>query len=434
LTDVAIRVEGLSKRYRIGSYKPQSKTFAGAVGELVAQPVRNMRRLRSLSNFGENSTTRGDSVIWALKDVSFEVKQGEVLGIVGRNGSGKSTLLKVLSQITEPTSGRIAVHGRVGSLLEVGTGFHPELTGRENVYLNGAILGMTKKEIDGKFDEIVAFSGVEKFIDTPVKHYSSGMKVRLAFSVAAHLEPEVLLIDEVLAVGDAEFQQKCLGTMGRVASSGRTVLFVSHNLGAIQNLCDRATVLDRGAIVWTDTATAAVRHYLSLAASTATGMTSASSQYLSRDGAVRIDSAQVTTRGHYEPAGCGMGDPLEFEVRCSSSIQLHQVALGIGMDNALGERITTLHSTLSTNRSRPASTGPGDFSFRCSIQGLTLAPGRYSLKLSLESSRGAEVVADDAVAFEVLATQQVHLRNRQLRGVVFCSQDWDVIAGEPVKN
>ncbi len=226
--DVAIRAENISKRYRIaiGAVSPRHP----------ARPADGRRGASAASARGE-AARPGQEVFWALRDVSFEIKQGEVVGIVGRNGAGKSTLLKILSRITEPSAGRAEIYGRVGSLLEVGTGFHPELTGRENIYLNGAILGMRKAEIDRKLDEIVAFSEVEQFIDTPVKRYSSGMYVRLAFAVAAHLEPEILIVDEVLAVGDAAFQRKCLGKMGDVAREGRTVLFVSHNMAAITRLC-----------------------------------------------------------------------------------------------------------------------------------------------------------------------------------------------------
>ena len=246
-SDIAIRVENLSKRYRIGLKEDTQDSLGGAIGRFLTRPISNLRRLRRLTKFSDNGQDP-DDVIWAVKDVSFEVKVGEVVGIIGRNGAGKSTLLKILSRITEPTEGYAEIKGRVGSLLEVGTGFSPELTGRENVYLNGTILGMTKKEIDRKFDEIVDFSGVEKFIDTPVKRYSSGMKVRLAFAVAAHFEPEILIVDEVLAVGDAEFQKKCLGKMGSVATQGRTILFVSHNMAAIQSLCERSILLDSGRI------------------------------------------------------------------------------------------------------------------------------------------------------------------------------------------
>ena len=254
MSKFAIEVENLSKRYRIGA-RENNKTLREAFVDLAAAP------LRRIKSFGRSSHREEDS-IWALKDVSFEVEPGEVVGIIGRNGAGKTTLLKVLSQITEPTEGRAVLNGRVASLLEVGTGFHTELTGRENIYLSGALLGMSKKEIDKKFDEIVDFSGVDKFIDTPVKRYSSGMRVRLGFAVAAHLEPEILLIDEVLAVGDAAFQAKCLGKMGEVAKEGRTVLFVSHNMSAITRLCKWSVWLEAGRIRDIAPASRIVERYL----------------------------------------------------------------------------------------------------------------------------------------------------------------------------
>jgi lipopolysaccharide transport system ATP-binding protein len=245
VTKAVIKVAQLSKRYRLGLKEKQAETLIGQISQAIRSPWENLKRLRQLSRFGEQD----ESVFWALKDISFEVKEGEVLGIIGKNGAGKSTLLKILSQITEPTSGKIEIHGRVASLLEVGTGFHPELSGRENIYMNGTILGMTRREIDSKLDEIIDFSGVEKFIDTPVKFYSSGMKVRLGFSVAAHLDPEILIIDEVLAVGDFEFQKKCLGKMEDVSrNQGRTVLFVSHNLDAVEQLCQKSILLKNGFI------------------------------------------------------------------------------------------------------------------------------------------------------------------------------------------
>lgn len=240
----SIIVDNISKRYRIGINENTSDSLAGTIATWIKYPLSNYKRLRRLSKFDENGT--GDDIIWALRDISFDVKEGDVLGIVGRNGAGKSTLLKILSRITDPTGGSVKIKGRVSSLLEVGTGFHPELTGRENVYLNGTIIGMSKKEIDKKFDEIVEFSGVKKFIDTPIKRYSTGMSVRLAFAVAAHIEPEVLIIDEVLAVGDIEFQRKCIGKMDEVGKSGRTVLFVSHNMSAVLSLCKSALLLEDG--------------------------------------------------------------------------------------------------------------------------------------------------------------------------------------------
>lgn len=248
MSEIAIRVENLSKRYRIGRPHPPANRL---------ESIAPFRRLASLLRRPQE-----DEILWALKDVSFEVRQGEVLGIIGRNGAGKSTLLKILSRITEPTSGRAVLNGRVGSLLEVGTGFNPELTGRENIYLSGAILGMKKAEIDRKFDEIVAFSEVEKFLDTPVKRYSSGMYVRLAFAVAAHLEAEIILLDEVLAVGDVAFQRKCLGKMENVSQVGRAILFVSHNLQAIGDLCTKAILLDEGRVILKDTPQKVIQQYL----------------------------------------------------------------------------------------------------------------------------------------------------------------------------
>lgn len=246
MSDVAIKVENISKLYHIGAKR------SGSLRETIAHA------------FGRKSKEEiAAEEFWALKDVSFEIKRGEAVGIIGKNGAGKSTLLKVLSRITEPTKGRIEINGRVASLLEVGTGFHPELTGRENIFMNGTILGMTRREIKVKFDEIVDFSGVEKFIDTPVKHYSSGMYVRLAFAVAAHLEPEILIIDEVLAVGDASFQRKCLGKMGEVTKEGKTVLFVSHNLSQIRSLCQSGILLASGSVSCVGSISKTIKHYVS---------------------------------------------------------------------------------------------------------------------------------------------------------------------------
>jgi lipopolysaccharide transport system ATP-binding protein len=253
MSDTTISVESLSKKYKIGQTKRHYDTLRDALVAGLQAPLQRWRR---------NGTEPEEDIIWALKDVSFEVKRGEVVGVIGRNGAGKSTLLKILSQITEPTSGKALINGRIGSLLEVGTGFHPELTGRENIFLNGAILGMQRVEINRRFDAIVAFSEIERFLDTPVKRYSSGMYVRLAFAVAAHLEPEILLVDEVLAVGDAGFQRKCLGKMEDVAREGRTVLFISHNMLAIQSLCDRALWLEHGHIQEAGSSKTVVSKYL----------------------------------------------------------------------------------------------------------------------------------------------------------------------------
>ena len=256
-SDVVVRVEGLSKLYHIGETPEKYKTLRDTIAGMVTAPL---RRLRSA---GPEERAKADRTIWALRDVSFEVPRGEVVGIIGRNGAGKSTLLKILSRITEPTEGRAEIHGRVGSLLEVGTGFHNELTGRENVFLNGAILGMRRAEIEAKFDEIVAFAETEKFIDTAVKHYSTGMHMRLAFAVAAFLEPEILLVDEVLAVGDIMFQKKCIGKMEDVARAGRTVLFVSHNMGAVRSLCTTGILLEEGRVAYAGDISRCIESYFS---------------------------------------------------------------------------------------------------------------------------------------------------------------------------
>lgn len=253
-SDIAIKVDNVSKVYRLGLKEEAEESLVKSLGRTILSPMQNYRKYRSLYDFSDldfdnPNATPNPNILWALRNVTFNVKKGEVVGIIGRNGAGKSTLLKILSRITPPARGRVEIHGRTASLLEVGTGFHPELTGRENIYLNGTVLGMRKREVDTKLDEIIDFSGVEKFLDTPVKRYSSGMRVRLAFSVAAHLEPEILIVDEVLAVGDAAFQEKCLNKMENVGAGGRTVFFVSHNLQAVTRLCHRAITLKDGRVV-----------------------------------------------------------------------------------------------------------------------------------------------------------------------------------------
>ena len=287
MSEIAIRVENLSKLYRIGEYQGGYKTLRETIVNTFSAPFRHLSRNPQPSNLNPQSDT-----IWALKDISFEVRRGEVVGIIGRNGAGKTTLLRILSRITEPTEGWAEIRGRVGSLLEVGTGFHPELTGRENIYLNGAILGMKKADIDHKFDEIVAFAEIEKFIDTPVKRYSSGMRVRLAFAVAAHLEPEILLVDEVLAVGDAAFQKKCLGKMGEVAGEGRTVLFVSHNMSAVGKLCKWAMLLNEGELILRGCPDVIISNYLNRDTNSF-GEWNVDARQLKRNGPAQIAAIEV---------------------------------------------------------------------------------------------------------------------------------------------
>lgn len=325
-TPTAIRVTNLSKRYTIGQ-----------------QTSGNLREV--LSNRLRKGPKTNTTEFWALKDVSFEIKQGEVVGIIGKNGAGKSTLLKILSQITRPTQGRIELTGRVASLLEVGTGFHPELTGRENIYLNGTILGMTRKEVKDKFDEIVAFSGVEQFIDTPVKHYSSGMYVRLAFAVAAHLEPEILIIDEVLAVGDAEFQKKCLGKMKEVAGKGRTVLFVSHNMEAVKSLCERAIFMEHGKILLDGNPVSVIEGYLQKQSTTELQQVFTYEQAPGNE-AVKLKSVRLTPKRSDGKNLITVKSPLELEFEYWNELDAVATNLSLHLYAATGECVFNIITQL----------------------------------------------------------------------------------------
>ena len=347
----AIKAENISKVYRIGLKEDTHDSIASAVFDFIKAPVKNYRKYRSLYRFDDidpdgEMASNSDSadIIWSLRKVSFEVKQGEIVGIIGKNGAGKSTLLKILSKITDPSYGQAEIYGRVSSLLEVGTGFHPELSGRDNVYLNGTILGMSKKEIDRKYKDIVDFSGVEKFIDTPVKRYSSGMKVRLAFSVAAHLEPDILIIDEVLAVGDMAFQKKCLGKMEGVASAGRTVLFVSHNMGLISDLCSRCILLENGEIVADGDSRSIVSQYMSGNdtegeidlrgwAANRRGKGPMHVEYLS----TRDDNGQVRTKFSY-------GEPIAFNIGISGKAG-DLCIIGLSIRDNLGHLVLHFSNT-----------------------------------------------------------------------------------------
>lgn len=377
MTDPVIQVEKLSKRYRIGLQQAQPASAAGALLDILQRPLKNLHNLMRLSRFGKQDEA---DVFWALRDISFEVQQGEVLGIIGRNGAGKSTLLKILSRITLPTSGWARLRGRVSSLLEVGTGFNPELTGRENVYLNGTILGMRKAEVDRKFAEIVEFSGVEKFIDTPVKRYSSGMRVRLAFAVAAHLEPEILIIDEVLAVGDAEFQKKCLGKMGDVASSGRTVLFVSHNMAAVQNLCQRAILLDAGRCVSDGATQNIIADYLQTIAEV---MRFSLHEREDRKGTgdLRFTGVGLYNKEHQEVTSfvCGQDAVLVLRFQNYTQHSLKNLVINLGLDNQVDQRITLLSNEL-TGHTFPTVPTEVD-RIEIVIPRMPLKPGRYKFTL-----------------------------------------------------
>ena len=397
----AIHVEHLGKQYRIGS--AQTKFRYGMLREVLVDvamtPVRAFKALTGQGMRGASSI----SYIWALNDVSFDVQEGQVLGIIGRNGAGKSTLLKVLSRVTDPTKGLVTVRGRVGSLLEVGTGFHPELTGRENIYLNGAILGMKRREIESKFDEIVAFSEVEQFIDTPVKRYSSGMYLRLAFAVAAHLEPEILVVDEVLAVGDAEFQKKCLGKMGDVAQQGRTVLFVSHNMSAILRLTQEAIVIEKGRLVKRAPTQEAVDYYLSAGHSDAgeriweadevspssLPFTPLSLRVKDRRGRI-VDTIRST-----EPS------TVEFEYKLSAPTT--GLRVGFYLSTMRGEYVLTSFDTDEPSQfEKFGSRSAGRYVSRCVIPADMFNEGRYALGVNASSFGVRRYFMDEnALAFNV---------------------------------
>ncbi|HMG36657.1 MAG TPA: ABC transporter ATP-binding protein [Blastocatellia bacterium] len=435
MSNLAIKVEHLSKRYRIGMKEQRPDTLAGAVSAMLKSPLSNIRKLRNLSRFRDHEEA---DVLWALRDVSFDVRHGDVVGIIGRNGAGKSTLLKILAKITDPTSGRIEITGRVASLLEVGTGFHPELTGRENVYLNGAVLGMRRGEIDRKFAEIVEFSGVEKFIDTPVKHYSSGMRVRLAFSVAAHLEPEILLIDEVLAVGDAAFQKKCLGKMGDVARDGRTVLFVSHNMGALVSLCPKSILLVDGEKKAEGPSDAVVSDYLEIGAE---GQGEALWDPSSAPGNdnVRLRAVRVVA-GDKTSADVDIEQDINVEIEFWNLKQDAQLAVSVHLKDQMGVSVLSSLNAHSANLIRDQWFGKahpvGLFRSVCRIPSNLLNDGRYTIRvLVLSDMANREVCVDEAVSFFVHDTGAMRREYRgKWVGVVRPKLAWDtelLIDGAP---
>jgi len=388
-----IKVENISKAYRIGVREQKHDTLGSAIASWVKSPFRNFKKLRSLSNF--NNQDEAD-IFWALKDINFNVKQGEVFGIIGKNGAGKSTLLRILSRITEPTTGRIEIFGRVASLLEVGTGFNPELSGRDNIYLNGTILGMTKKEIDLKFDEIISFSGVEKFIDTPVKRYSSGMKVRLAFSVAAHLDPEILIIDEVLAVGDAEFQRKCLGKMRDVADKeGRTVLFVSHNMAAVKTLCTKGLVIEKGRLILNDDIDLAVAKYLGNPEGSVISYSDLSHIHL--EGILKLISIEVfNTSGTYTQP---IVENQPIEIKLSMEMYAHNpdaYNISYHLFNEVGEALFSFYN-------EDAKWTRGENQLLCTIPANFFQSGNYSLSVFIvENKRRVLYKEHNIVSFTVI--------------------------------
>ena len=405
-----IKVKEISKAYRIGVKDQAHDNLVSAVTAWLKSPFRNFRKLRSLSRIQESESS--SDIIWALKDVSFEVNSGEVLGIIGKNGAGKSTLLKIIAGITEPTGGRIEIYGRIASLLEVGTGFNPELTGRENVYLNGTILGMTKKEIDSKFDEIIDFSGVEKFVDTPIKRYSSGMKVRLAFAVAAFLEPEILIVDEVLAVGDAEFQKKCIGKMEDISSrDGRTVLFVSHNMTAVKSLCSRLLLIENGEIKFNGEVEKGVSEYLSsLRTFTEVAFIDHPNRRPGMESLIR--DLKIYTGDGTEAYVLKPFEDITFSISVEAEKHLDEVfILGLGIYDNMGNLIVGFKSDVQDTEIRKLHNSVNVVS--CLFRNVGLVPGEYFISVALTVSGEVIDYIDNAVKFEieskdVYGTGQIH--------------------------
>lgn len=408
MSDTAIRVAGLSKKYQIGGRHKQYSRLGDQVMDAMLSPF---RRVGNLLQGKSSSASDLDEIFWALKDVSFEIKHGEIMGIVGHNGAGKSTLLKILSRITEPTVGYADVFGRVGSLLEVGTGFHPELTGRENIYLNGSILGMRRAEIDRKFDEIVDFAEVEQFLDTPVKHYSSGMYVRLAFSVAAHLEPEILLIDEVLAVGDVAFQKKSLGKMENVSQQGRTVVFVSHNMNALQRLCPRSILLDHGRLLAQDDTSGIIEQYLAVASTKSAGPNSwIDLTEKKRDGMGTIRFTSVSYSGD-DPALRNhphTNGAMEVSMKIFSRSKRSVGSIAVIIFDRYGTKLVNA-DTLSFGK--PIDLREGENTVKLKIDQVHLNPGLYTLGLWV-ADPPLEVYdyIPSAALFEVVETEKEKIR------------------------
>ena len=396
MSDVTIRAAHVGKQYRIGAAPARDGALAQALLSAAKAPAR-----RLLGRAGPAGPSDGP-LVWALRDVSFEARHGEVVGIIGRNGAGKSTLLKVLSRITEPTTGRVEVHGRVGSLLEVGTGFHPELTGRDNIYLNGSILGMDRGYIDRRFDEIVDFSGVERFIDTPVKRYSSGMYLRLAFAVAAHLEPDVLILDEVLAVGDASFQKKCLGKMRDVASHGRTVLFVSHDITAITRLCTRALLLSDGTVAADGPAHDVARQYMQSGLGTRAAREWSDPRRAPQNHVARFVSARVRTADGRTTDAVDIREAVGVELTYEVLEDGHVLVCGFHFVNEDGLKVFVLHDTDPRWRRRPKPRGV----YTCTawLPGNFLAEGQLvvTMILGTHDPLVSHCHEEDVVAFQVV--------------------------------
>jgi lipopolysaccharide transport system ATP-binding protein len=417
-----LEIQRVSKQYKLGGKRiRRTENFRELLERGVSAPFRALTgRAR------DGVTTEELYTFWALREVSFDVNQGDVIGIIGRNGAGKSTLLKILSRITSPTEGAVTIRGRLASLLEVGTGFHPELTGRENIFLNGAILGMRKVEIIKRFDEIVAFAEIEKFLDTPVKHYSSGMYVRLAFAVAAHLDPEILVVDEVLAVGDLTFQKKCLGKMSEVSRGGRTVLFVSHNMAAIENLCSRAVVLHQGELTFDGSSKEAIQYYLnSLSTRSGTG------HVVDLDGvgdrrsivAPLLRRLEFLTENEQPlTEGLPIGSRLKVKVHFDLPKPTANFNVGLGFNNSYGHRIFTAHSVFEPNRWEKECLGAQVLA--CEIPSFTLTPGEYTVKVWLDLKGSEADAIEDAAKITVLEADFYGTGKVPWNGAMVLKHNW----------
>jgi len=419
MNDTIIKVDNLSKRYRIGVQDVIHDSLIASIFSWVKSPISNFRRVQKLSKFnGED----GQDIIWALKDISFNVKKGEIIGIIGRNGAGKSTLLKILSRIVEPTDGQASVYGRVASLLEIGTGFHRELSGRENIYLNGTILGMTKNEIKENFDEIVEFSEIGKFLDTPVKRYSSGMYVRLAFAVAAHLNPEILIVDEVLAVGDAAFQKKCLGKMSETAKSGRTVLFVSHNMHTIQDLCDRTILLEDGKVALDGDTSEVIKHYLQ-PEMMKTGESDLTDDFRSRKspGKLRAKAIRILDKNNEICSTYEINDPINIELDITN-VNDNGFAVSFLIFNQQGALVYHIRSqdgNIITKNLGSAAT------IRMTIPRLNIIQGRYSVDVWLGNHLDLlEDHVESTISFEVVNRGHSKV---PLRSIIHETGKWQII-------
>jgi lipopolysaccharide transport system ATP-binding protein len=434
MSDVAISVENISKCYRIGTqggpaYHRFTEMMTGVPRELW-NAGKSLIRKRSAA-VSTNTEAQNDGEFWALKDVNFEVKQGEVVGIIGRNGAGKSTLLKILSRITEPTSGRFGVKGRVASLLEVGTGFHPELTGRENIYVSGITLGMTRAEIKKRFDEIVDFSGVEKFLDTPVKNYSSGMQVRLGFAVAAHLESEILIVDEVLAVGDAEFQKKCLGKMELAALTGRTIVFVSHNLAAMEKLCSHGILFCNGVKTFDGSIVQALSDYCGQSAVVSSGTVrfSNATRRLGPSEFSLIRAITLVDRNGDSTGFIRMGDTVSIKLEIELKAPIHGPEIGVVISTRDGSRVTRF---ISLWESETHAVGKGIHIYEIRVDKILLVPGVYTLSPWVKRVKeSVDDMIEGELIFEVLSNDvsgfSPYFERYCKPGEVYTPSNWSVV-------